>query len=191
MYLLATTQTYQKDTKYYSKSGDTYTLLLEETDYRVGDTIQGEIYEMVKYDTLYIRPYGSTGAYSRFPYIVDGVNTLPEHDAGANDVDVDAYTNTAGYTVRNRVRHDVATLEFNISTMVGKELFDLFDTTTDVWLDCYFFYEPEYHQNIATNGFTSKKMYRNATVKYHKYYIDATDPNKNIYQNVNFGFVEE
>jgi len=184
MYILATTTTYQKETKYYTKSGDTYTLLVEGTDYNVGDTISGTKYENPQYKLMYIRPWGSTSAYSRFPYEVDGVNTLPEHDAGANDVDLDAYTNTAGYTVRNRVRHDVATLEFNVETMMGNELHELFDTTTDVWLDCLFFYESAW-------GFVSKKMYRNATVKYHKYYIDNENPDNNIYQNVNFGFVEE
>lgn len=184
MYLLATTTTYQKNTKYYSKSGDTYTLLIEGTDYNIGDTITGTIYEAPLNNMLYTRPWGSSGAYTRFPYIIDGVNTLPEHDAGANDVDLDDYTNTAGHTVRNRVRHDVATLEFNVPTMMGDELHNLFDTTTNVWLDCLFFYEPEWK-------FSSKKMYRNATVKFHKYYIDNEDPNKNIYQSVNFGFVEE
>lgn len=184
MYILATTTTYQKDTKYYSKSGDTYTLLVEGTDYTVGNEIAGTKYEETQYDLLYIRPYGSTGAYTRFPYIIDGVNTLPEHDESANDVDLDAYTNTAGYAVRNRVRHDVATLEFNVPTMMGSELHELFDSTTNVWLDCLFFYEPEWN-------FVSKKMYRNATVKYHRYYIDKTNMNNSIYQNVNFGFVEE
>ncbi len=137
-----------------------------------------------EYDKLYIRPWGSSEPYQEFPYIIDGVNTLPEHDASANDVDLDAYTNTAGYTVRNRVRHDVATLEFNVPTMSGSELHDLFDMTSDIWLDCLFFYESEW-------DFVSKKMYRNATVKFHKYYIDKENPDNNIYQNVNFGFVEE
>lgn len=184
MYLLATTTTYQKDTKYYSKSGETYTLLVEGTDYTVGSTITGTKYEAPQNDLLYTRPYGNTGAYKRFPYIIDGVNTLPEHDVSANDADLDAFTNTAGYTVRNRVRHDVATLEFNVPTMSGKELHELFDNTTNVWLDCVFFYEPEW-------GFVSKKMYRNATVKYHRYYVDKGNMENSIYQNVNFGFVEE
>lgn len=139
---------------------------------------------MYQYDKLYIRPWGSSSAYQEFPYEVGGVNTLPEHDGAANDVDLDAYTNTEGYTIRNRVRHDVATLEFNVPTMSGKELHEFFDRTTNVWLDCYFFYEPEWK-------FVSKKMYRSATVKYHKYFVDKSDPNNNIYQNVNFGFVEE
>ena len=137
-----------------------------------------------EYDKLYIRPWGSSEPYSEFPYQVNGVNTLPEHDAGANDVDLDAYTNTKGRTIRNRVRHDVATLDFDVPTMYGEELKDFFDYTTDVWLDCYFFYEPEWK-------FVSKKMYRSATVKYHKYYVDKTNPLNNIYQDVQFGFVEE
>ena len=184
MYILATTTKYQKNTKYYSKSGDTYSLLVEGTDYIVGNNITGTIYEAPQYDILYIRNWGSESAYQRFPYKVNGVNTLPEHDASANDVDLDSYTNTAGKTVRNRVRHDVATLEFDVPTMMGNELHELFNQTTDAWLDCLFFYESEW-------GFVSKKMYRNATVKYHKYYVDGTDPNKNIYQDVNWGFVEE
>ena len=136
------------------------------------------------YDKLYIRPYGSNGAFQEFPYAIDGVNTLPEHDVGANDVDLDAYTNTAGYTIRNRVRHDVATLEFNVPTMTGAELHSLFNMTTNVWLECKFFYEPAW-------GFVTKKMYRNASVKYHKYYVDSSNPDKNIYTDINWGFVEE
>lgn len=61
-----------------------------------------------RYDTVYVNGVA-------FPY-------TPVHDAGQNDVDLDAYTNTAGYTVRNRVRHDVKTLDFNIPTMTGAEL---------------------------------------------------------------------
>ena len=181
MYILATTTTYQAETKYYTKSGNTYTLF---TNYSIGDTITGTKYELVQADRLYIRPYGSTNPYQRFPYKIDGVDTLPEHDATANDVDLDSYTNTEGYTIRNRVRHDVATLEFNVPTMTGAELHQLFDETTDVWLDCLFFYEPEWN-------YVSKKMYRNATVKLHRYYIDVDNLDNNVYQNVNFGFVEE
>ena len=136
------------------------------------------------YDKMYFRPWGSTGSYQEFPYAIAGVNTLPEHDVSANDVDLDAYTNLEGRTIRNRVRHDVATLEFNITSMTGAELHNLLQRTTNVWLDCYFFYEPSW-------AFVSKKMYRNATIKYHKYYVDETDPNKNIYTDINIGFVEE
>jgi hypothetical protein len=100
---------------------------------------------MNSYDKLYIRPYGSTQAFQEFPYKIDGVNTLPEHDVSANDVDLDAYTNTNGYTIRNRQRHDVATLEFNVPTMSGEELHELFDMTTNVWLECRFFYEPAWN----------------------------------------------
>lgn len=139
---------------------------------------------MNDYTKLYIRPWGSNEQFQEFPYKIAGVNTLPEHDVAANDVDLDAFTNTGGYTVRNRVRHDVATLEFNVPTMTGEELHALFDMTTNVWLECRFFYEPSW-------AFVNKKMYRNATVKYHKYLVDAEDPDKNIYTDINFGFVEE
>lgn len=139
---------------------------------------------MNSYDKLYIRPWGSNAAFQEFPYKISGVNTLPEHDVAANDVDLDSYTNLAGYTIRNRVRHDVATLEFDIPVMTGAELKDLLNMTTDVWLECRFFYEPSW-------SFVNKKMYRNATVSYHKYLVDDSDPDKNVYTDINFGFVEE
>lgn len=107
----------------------------------------------------------------------------PIHEAGQNDVDLDAYTNTRGYTVRNRVRHDVKTLDFNIPTMTGAELRQLLQMRTDVWFNCSFFDEAEW--KIVT-----KKMYCSSP-KYTKYYIDNDNPDNNIYQNVQFGFVEE
>lgn len=137
-----------------------------------------------EYDKMYFRPWGSNGAFQEFPYLVNGTSTLPEHDMGANDVDLDAYTNTKGKTIRNRVRHDVATVDFDIETMYGSELKEVFERFGKVWLECVFWYEPEW-------AFVHKKMYRSATVKYHRYYIDKTNPLNNIYQNVQFGFVEE
>ena len=136
------------------------------------------------YDKLYIRPWGSSDAYSEFPYSLDGVNnSLPEHDAGQNDVDLDAYTNTEGRTIRNRIRHDVKTLDFNIPNMTGQELKDFLTLRSPVWFDCLFFDEAEWN-------FVSKKMYCSSP-KYHKYYIDTTNPLNNIYTDIQFGFVEE
>ena len=139
---------------------------------------------MNDYTKLYIRPWGSTGSYNEFPYAISGVNTIPEHDRSANDVDLDAYTNTAGKTIRNRVRANVASLEFSVSVMSGDELKKFFDRTKNVWLDCKFFYEPEWK-------WVSKKMYRSGTVKYHCYYVDKTNPLNNIYTDIDFQFVEE
>lgn len=139
---------------------------------------------MNDYTKLYIRPWGSSEAFQEFPYQINGVNTLPEHDVGANDVDLDSYTNLEGYTIRNRVRHDVATLEFKVPVMTGEELHNLLNMTSDVWLECRFFYEPSW-------SFVNKKMYRNASVSYHKYLVDSLNPNNNIYTDVNWGFVEE
>lgn len=139
---------------------------------------------MNDYTKLYIRPWGSSESFQEFPYKINGVNTLPEHDVGANDVDLDSYTNLAGYTIRNRVRHDVATLEFKVSVMTGEELHNLLNMTSNVWLECRFFYEPSW-------SFVNKKMYRNASVSYHKYLVDSSNPNNNIYTDVNWGFVEE
>lgn len=137
-----------------------------------------------EYNKMYFRPWGSSSAYVEFPYTVNGVSTLPEHEVSANDVDLDAYTNTKGKTIRNRVRHDVAAIDFDVETMSGQELKDLFTRFTNVWLECVFWYEPSW-------AFVTKKMYRSGTVKYHKYYVHPTDPTKNIYTNVQFGFVEE
>lgn len=138
-----------------------------------------------EYDKLYIRAWGSSDAYQEFPYKPNGVdNTIPEYDASQNDVDLNSYTNTEGKIIRNRVRHDVKKLDFNVKQMTGQELRDFFQLTSNVWLDCYFFDESEWN-------FVSKKMYRSATVKYHKYYLDKQDPLKNQYRDIQFGFVEE
>lgn len=137
-----------------------------------------------EYDKMYLRKWGSSGAYNEFPYEIAGVNTLPEHDVSANDVDLDSYTNTKGKTIRNRVRHDVASVDFNVPTMSGTELHNLLEYTKDAWFDCYFFYESNW-------DFTSKKMYRSGTIKWHKYYVDKENPNNNIYTNVQFSFVEQ
>lgn len=107
----------------------------------------------------------------------------PVHDAGQNDVDLDAYTNLKGKTVRNRVRHDVKTLDFNIPTMTGAELKKLLDMRDPVWFQCTFFDESEW--KIVT-----RKMYCSSP-KYKKYYIDNNNPLNNIYTDVQFGFVEE
>ena len=107
----------------------------------------------------------------------------PVHDAGQNDVDLDAYTNLKGKTVRNRVRHDVKTLDFNITMMSGAELKLLLEMRSPVWFNCTFFDESEW-------AMVTKKMYCSSP-KYTKYYIDKNDPLKNIYTDVQFGFVEE
>jgi hypothetical protein len=122
-----------------------------------------------EYDKIYVNGVA-------FPY-------TPVHDAGQNDVDLNAYTNTAGKTIRNRVRSDVKTLDFNIPTMTGAELKALLEMRKPVWFDCTFFDESEW-------AIVTKKMYCSSP-KYTKYYIDPQDPLKNIYQNVQFGFVEE
>lgn len=137
------------------------------------------------YDKLYLRPWGSNQTYNEFPYSIDGVhNSIPEHDTSLNDVDLDAYTNLAGYTVRNRVRKNVITLDFKIPQMTGAELHDFLDYTTDVWFDAYFWDENAW-------AFTSKKMYRSGTMTYHRYYVDSSDPDKNIYTDVSFTFIQE
>lgn len=122
-----------------------------------------------EYDKVYINGVA-------FPY-------TPVHDASQNDLDLDAYTNTAGKTIRNRIRHDVKGLDFNIPTMTGAEMKQLMEMRSPVWFQCTFFDESEWE--IVT-----KKMYCSSPT-YTKYYIDNTDPLKNIYNDVSFSFVEE
>lgn len=121
------------------------------------------------YDKVYVNGVA-------FPY-------TPIHDVGQNDVDLDSFTNTKGKTVRNRIRSDVKTLDFDIPTMNGQEMKDLMTMRKPVWFNVTFFDEVEW--SIIT-----KKMYCSSP-KYTRYYIDKDDPLKNIYTGVTFGFVEE
>lgn len=121
------------------------------------------------YDKVYVNG-------KAFPY-------TPTHDAGQNDVDLDSYTNTKGKTIRNRVRSDVKTLDFEIPSMTGLELKELLAMRKPVWFQCTFFDESEW-------GIVTKKMYCSSPT-YTKYYLDPSDPTKNIYTDVKFGFVEE
>lgn len=122
-----------------------------------------------EYDKVYVND-------EEFPF-------TPVHDAGQNDVDLDSYTNLKGHTVRNRVRHDVKTLDFNIPVMSGAELKKLLAMRNPVWFQCTFFDESEWKM-------VTKKMYCSSP-KYQKYYIDKNNPLNNIYTDVQFGFVEE
>ena len=123
----------------------------------------------MEYDKIYVNGV-------EFPF-------TPVHEAGQNDVDLDAYTNLKGKTVRNRVRHDVKTLDFNIPSMTGAELKQLLEMRSPVWFQCSFFDESEWKM-------VTKKMYCSSP-KYTKYYIDKNNPLNNIYTDVQFGFVEE
>lgn len=137
------------------------------------------------YTKLYLRPYGSSNPYSEFPYNVGGVNTLPPYDVTQNDMDKDTYTNTKGKLIRNKIRDNVKTREFNIPTMSGTELKEFFRITKNqTWLQVVFFDEVDW-------GFVTKKMYRSATVKYHVDYVDEVNPLKNQYTNVEFSLIEE
>lgn len=123
----------------------------------------------MEYDKIYVNGV-------EFPF-------TPVHEAGQNDVDLDAYTNLKGKTVRNRVRHDVKTIDFNVPMMSGAELKLLLEMRSPVWFQCSFFDESEW-------GMVTKKMYCSSP-KYTKYYIDKNNPLNNIYTDVQFGFVEE
>lgn len=138
-----------------------------------------------EYDKVYVRKWGTNDTFKEFPYLVENESSLPEHDITANDVDLDAYTNTKGYTIRNRQRENVGTVQMQIPSMSGSELHELFTMTNNKeWLEVVFFFEPEW-------SIVHKKMYRQGTIKYHRYYIDNSNPNKNIYTNVEWGVVEQ
>lgn len=109
---------------------------------------------------------------------------LPEFDKGLNDLDLDSYTNTKGYLVRQRVRVNVNDNTFTIPGLVGKQIHDLIQMTKDVWFTATYFDEESW-------SIKSRRMYRSGTIKYHVYYLDPVDPNKNIYTNINFDIIEE
>lgn len=130
-----------------------------------------------EYDKVYINDV-------EFPYSIDGVNnTIPPIDASQNDLDIDSYTNLKGKVVRNRVRSDVKTLDFNVSEMSGSEMKKLMAMRKPVWFNCTFFDESAW-------DFVTKKMYCSSP-KYTKYYIDKDNPLNNIYTDIQFSFVEE
>lgn len=107
----------------------------------------------------------------------------PVHDAGLNDVDRDSYTNLLGYTIRNRVRHDVNTLDFNIPTMTGSEFHAILQLRDGAWFNCSFFDEGSW-------AMVTRKMYCSSPT-YTKYFLHKTDPSKNIYNDVKFSFVQQ
>lgn len=123
-----------------------------------------------EYDKIYIND-------TAFPYV-------PSHAASQNDVDYDSYTNTKGYTVRNRIRSNVKKLSFTFPALTGDEFHKLLQMTNDAWFQCTFFDEDEW-------AMVTKTMYRSGTVDYTKYYIDNTDPSNNIYTDITLSVIEE
>lgn len=110
------------------------------------------------------------------PYVYAGFTE------GLNDVDLDAYTNLGGYTVRNRVREDVRTFDFTFPIMNGTELHTLLNLVKKEWFQVTFFDEKDW-------AMVTKKMYCSAKT-YNKYYIDP-NPENNLYEDITFSFVEE
>lgn len=138
-----------------------------------------------KYNMIYFRKWGSNDEYQEFPYSIDGEeNGLPENDVSYNDVDLDPYTNTKGFTIRNRVREGVFSIDFSVTMMTGEEFHKLIERTKDVWFECYFFSRYEWK-------WVSKKIYRSGTISKHNYYLDATNPNKDIYTDIGFSLIEQ
>lgn len=50
------------------------------------------------------------------------------------DVDKDPFTDLQGYTHRNRVRHDVLSLEFNFSVLSEDDLAYILNAISNVWV---------------------------------------------------------
>lgn len=111
-----------------------------------------------------------------FPY-------TPINDIELNDVDLDPYTNTNGYTMRNRKRSDINSIAFSIDTLEGTAMKDLILMTKPEWFNCTYWDDEAW-------AMVTRKMYR-SPMKYTRYYIDPVDENKNIYINITFSFVEQ
>lgn len=170
MYQLTTSTTYKSNVNYYSKSGNVYTLMVSGTDYTVGDSVpSNSVYVYFAKDKIYIDEV-------EMPVLLRGL----QH--GLNDVDLDAYTNLSGKTVRNRIREDVRTLDFTYTVLNGNELHDILQLRKQVWFQCTHFDEKD-------NAIITKKMYC-GPVKYTTEYIDSNNDNS-IYTSILFGFVEE
>lgn len=106
-------------------------------------------------------------------------STLPVE---LNDVDLDAYTNTKGRTIRGRVREDVVGLELSYNVINGIELNSLLNTTRKEWLNVSWFSE-------KANARVTQKFYR-SKLNYEKYYVCDNRADCR-YINVTFSFVEE
>lgn len=122
--------------------------------------------------------------YDKNKIVVDGVelplpSTLPIE---LNDVDLDAYTNTKGKTIRGRIREDVEGVEFSYNVLNGTELNQLLNTTNKEWLNVSWFSE-------KTNARVTHKFYR-SKINYEKYYV-CSNPLDCRYTNVQFSFVQE
>ena len=122
--------------------------------------------------------------YDKNKIVVDGADlplpsTLPVE---LNDVDLDAYTNTKGRTIRGRVREDVVGLELSYIVINGTELNTLLNTTNKEWHTVSWFSE-------KANARVTQKFYR-SKLNYEKYYV-CSKPLDCRYINVEFSFVQE
>lgn len=122
--------------------------------------------------------------YNKVKIVVDGTDmllpsTLP---ISLNDVDLDPFTNTDGYTIRNRVREDVASLELPYNVVDGNELNDLLNLTKKVWMEVNWFSE-------KANARVTQTFYR-STLTYDKYYV-CSNLAECRYTNVVFTFVQQ
>lgn len=187
-YSLTTDTKYLASKNYYSYNSGTqvYTLLVVPTDYNIGDNIVGSIYEVVRVELSICgaKFYMSEKDYEKNRIIVDGVDlplpsTVPIE---LNDVDLDAYTNTDGYTQRNRVREDVESLEFSYNVINGIELNSLLNTTNKVWMNVSWYSE-------KAGARVTHKFYR-SKINYTKYYVcDSLEDCR--YISIAFSFVQQ
>lgn len=128
--------------------------------------------------------YMTQNDYDKNKITVDGSDlplpsTLPIE---LNDVDLDSYTNTDGYTIRNRVREDVESLEINYGVLNGVELNQLLNITKKVWMQVGWFSE-------KANQRVTHKFYR-SKINYTKYYV-CENPLDCRYTDITFTFVQQ
>lgn len=108
---------------------------------------------------------------------------LPSHSEALHDVDLDSYTNTKGYTIRQRIRHNVGDKTLNIPGLYGYQFHQILQMTKDVWFSVTYFDWEEYQ-------FKTRTMYRSGDVSFNNYYLDE-NPDKSILTDISFSIIEE
>lgn len=187
-YSITTDTKYISIKKYYSydETEEIYTLLVAGTDYTIGDNVASDTYDVKRMEVSVCgaKFYMSEYAYDKNKITVDGTDlplpsTLPVE---LNDVDLDAYTNTDGYTQRNRVREDIEGLEFEYNALNGTEIKSLLNLTNKVWMNVSWYSE-------KADAIVTHKFYR-SKINYIRYYLDE-NPADSIYTGITYSFVQQ
>lgn len=105
------------------------------------------------------------------------------HPEAYHDLDLDSYTNTKGYTIRQRIRHNVGDKTLEIPGLYGYQFHHVLQMTKDVWFNVTYFDWEEYRMK-------TRRMYRTGDVNFTNYYLDE-DPDKSILTDIKLGVIEE